>query len=404
MSFSFLRQPALLIALAVWGTPLPAADDNGAAQLSQPVYEAMTGARALLEQENYRQAEDALKAMLQQEINPYERALLDQMLGYVQHAAGKSADAAAAFTRALSANLLPENVAHDLRFSLAQLLAQEEQYRAALPHLQAWLQEESSPSAEAHLLAGLIFYQLQDYPALITHLREAIRKAETPAQSWYELLLAGYFQAGQNREAAALLEQMIDRYPDTLSYWMQLAGMYLKAGENVRALATLELALHRGLLDEAGLMQLVRLCLSERLPLKAARLLEEQMQRGTLPRSRENLELLAESWQLARDPERAAAAYSELATQTGAPSAYYRLGYIYYLQEKWPDARAALARAVKGEALEDPADAYLLLGISAFHTHDSSAAVQALNLALGHERTRQQAQWWLDKIARGSGE
>jgi len=152
------------------------------------------------------------------------------------------------------------------------------------------------------------------------------------------------------------------------------------------------------IIAESGILQLIRLCLNEKLPQRAAVLLQEQMAAGAIPHNRDNLELLAESWQLARENDKAAAAFTELATLTNDPSAYYRLGYIYFTQEKWDAASKALAAAVKNGALQDKPDAWLLLGISAYHNQETATATRALNQALNHESTRQQAQWWLNKL------
>ena len=388
----------LLAVLFLICTTLAAAEKEAQYSLSEPVHQSLTSAREMMGKEDYRQAESTLNSSLQQDINPYERALIQQMLGYVYHALGRYEPAIAAFSQALADNLLPENVTHNLHYILAQLLAQEGKYPDARDHLAIWFKDEKAPSPEAHLLAGMIHYQLQDYPPVITHLQEAIVKAAKPEQNWYELLLAGYYHSGDFPRAAGLLEQMISRYPDQHGWWLQLAGMYQQANLSGKALAVLELALKRGVLDEQGILQLVRLCLNEKLPQRAAELLQQQMDAGALPRSRDHLELLAESWQLARENDLAAAAYTELAALTGDPAAYYRLGYIYFMQEKWDAASKALAAAVKNGALEKKPDAWLLLGISAYHNNESAAATRALNQALNHDSTRQQALWWLNKL------
>jgi len=390
-----LLLPALLLPASA---QLPAADDENKHPLSEQVYQSLSSAREMLDKEDYRQAENTLNGLLQQDINPYERALINQMLGYVYNATGKHDQSAAAFSKALADNLLPENVMHDLRYSIAQLLAQEGKYKEALDSLLHWFKTEKAPKAEAHLLAATIYYQLQEYRNLTAHMEQALRKTAKPEKSWYELLLAGYYQSGDFTHAAEVLERMMILYPDHRDYWLQLAGMYQNAGLPGRSLAVLELALRRGLLDEAGIMQMIRLRLHQHMPRQAAVLLEEQMDKGAIPRIRENIELLAESWLLAREYDRATASFTDLATLTNDTAVYYRLGYVYFTQEKWDAARKALETAVKGGAMKDKPDAWLLLGISAYHTNEITGATRAFNQALNHESTRQQAQWWLNKL------
>jgi tetratricopeptide (TPR) repeat protein len=391
-----LLLPALLLLTFAQQT---AAGDKDKYPLSEQVHQSLSSTREMLDKQDYRQAEITLNGLLQKDINPYERALTNQMLGYVYNADGKRDQAAAAFNKALADDLLPENVTHDLQYSIAQLLAQEGKYKEALDPLLSWFKSEKEPKAEAHLLAATIYYQLQDYRNLTEHMEQALGKTAKPEQSWYEMLLAGYYQGGDFAHAAAVLERMLVLYPDKHDYWLQLAGMYQKAEQPGRSLAVLELALRRGLLDENGIMQVIRLHLNQHMPQQAAVLLQEQMDKGAIPRSRDNLDLLAGSWLLAREYDRAAAAFTELATLTSDPSVYYRLGYVYFTQEKWESARKALETAVKGGALADKPDAYLLLGISAYHTNEITGATKAFNQALNHESTRQQARWWLNKLA-----
>src|SRR3990172_6015144 len=137
-----LLLPALLLLASA---PLPAADDENKHPLSEQVYQSLSSAREMLDKEDYRQAETTLIGLLQQDINPYERALINQMLGYVYNATGKRDQAAAAFGKTLADNLLPENVMHDLRYSIAQLLAQEGKYQEALDPLLYWFKTENEP-------------------------------------------------------------------------------------------------------------------------------------------------------------------------------------------------------------------------------------------------------------------
>ena len=371
--------------------------------LSEQVHQSLISVRGMLEKQDYRQAESTLSGLLQEDINPYERALINQMLGYAYNAIGNRDQAVSAFSKALEENLLPENIQHDLQYTIAQVLAQEGKYREALDPLQSWFKSEKEPKAEAHLLAATIYYQLQDYRNLTEHMEQAIRISPKPEKSWYEMLLAGYYQGGDLGHAAEVLKRMIALYPDQHDYWIQLAGMYQKAQQPGQSLAVLELALKRGLLDESGIMQVIRLYLSQHLPQQAAVLLQEVIDNGTIPRSRDNIELLAESWLQAREYDRAATAFAELARVTGDPSVYYRLGYVYFTQEKWDDARKALEISVKGGGPADKPDAYLLLGISAYHTNELTVATRAFTRALNHESTRQQAQWWLNKLETKTG-
>jgi Uncharacterized enzyme of heme biosynthesis len=399
MRISFLIR-GLIPLILLCCPPVPAQEEQPQYPLTEKVYQSLSSVGGMMESKDYLQAENTLTSLMNTDVNPYELALIHQTLGYVYHAQERYEEANAAFNKSLAGNLLPAEVTHELHYLIAQLLTQQEKYQEALSHLLEWFQAGQEPKAEAHLLAATLYYQLQDYRNLIPHMQEAIRKSPDPEASWYELLLTAYYHAGDYLSAASLLEQMIGLYPGNREYWLQLAGMYQRTGQPEKTMTILELALRRDLLDAEGILQLARLYLSEELPYRAATLLQKKISEGVVSGERENLELLADSWLLARENDQAAKMFMQLAEMTRDPEIYYKLGHIYFTQEKWEAAGKALESAVSNGNLPDKPGAYLLLGISAYHNNENSRAAQALNRALRHDRTKQQAEWWLNKLER----
>ena len=70
------------------------------------------------------------------------------------------------------------------------------------------------------------------------------------------------------------------------------------------ALATLQLAQHKIELDEKDILKLARLYLHKNIPYSAAQLLHKAMTDGRIKIDASNLELLANSWAAAREPEK----------------------------------------------------------------------------------------------------
>lgn len=367
--------------------------------LSNSTYEALSAARELMQKEDFAQAEAGLLPLLNNNPSPYETAVIQQTLGHIYFALDKHAEAATAFIKSIETHALPGAVTHDIQYIIAQLLASTGKYKESLDYLLPWLESEASPKPEALVLAGTIYYQLNDFRNMIPPVQKALSLSGNPEQSWYEMLLAGYYQLKEYKEAATELEKMIVRFPENKTYWQQLAGAWQLAGVYQRALAAYELALNKGILDTSGLMQLIHLYLHEQLPYKAATLLRDKINSGEIDNSIENLDLLASSWLLAREYDPAIKVLTELAQLKNDPGLYFRIGQIYFEKEKWQEAIVALERVTKDGNAANLAEAWLLIGIAAFHNHEEARSARALNQAVSYETTRKQAEWWLNRLS-----
>ena len=373
--------------------------------LSSESYTVLTEARELMDKKEYTAAETRLNNLLNTNQPDYDKAVTYQTLGYIYISINRFDNATTAFINSVRNNALPPDVMHEINYTIAQLLAQAGKYSESMEYLIRWFEKEKSPSAEAHLFMASVYYQLEKYRKMIPHIQETINRSSKPERQWYEMLLAGYYQLNELNNAAKLLEKMVKIYPDSSNYWLQLAGTYYQVKNYKKALAVYRLAYTKGILDEEEIVRLARLYLNEQLPYQAGKLLDETMKAGKIRNSTDNLKLLANSWLLARENDLAISALLKLSEIDNNPNTHLRLGQIYFEQEKWKDAVAMLERAVKNESqLENTGEAYLLLGIAAYHVDDNNRSANALKKAVGYKTTKQQAEWWLNKLDDKDGE
>jgi len=306
--------------------------------------------------------------------------------------------------RSLDGEYLPDDVIHQINLNMAQLLIQQSRFSEGIDYLERWFQNETNPDKQSFLLAASAYYQMEAYEKMIPMAQKALAASDKPDQSLYEMLLAGYFHSGNYRQAAVTLEDMIKLFPGKDEYWLQLAASYQQLENYKKALAIYEIALTKGILDKDHILQLAQLYLNQSLPYKAGKLLDEQMQKGVLDDSIDNLEILANSWLLAREYDKAVSALKKLAGRKNDPQIYYRIGRISYEQENWEEAIEALEHAVNNNIKDNVAESYLLLGIAAYNANNNTLSSRALTEASSHDRTREQARWWLKKLARRMSE
>lgn len=371
--------------------------------LSKETYDLLNVTRVAMEESSYHAVIQKLTVYLDKEnIKSYDKAVINQTLGYAYNAQENYKRSIESFIKAVRSDALPDKMTHELTYIIAQLYIHSEKYTEGLSYLDKWFEKESNPSSEAHLLAASAYYQINQFKKLIPHAKSAIEKSDAPQQSWYELLIAGYYETRMYRDAALLLETMINKYPDNDNYWLLLVAVYQQNKQEKKALAISELAYEKGILKGDDIIQLAQTYLYLQLPLEAAAVLDSEINNGTIDYSKANIELLSNSWLLAHDKEKAAFILEQYVSKFNDISLRYKLAHIYVELENWDKAKNTLEAVVTDKNIttqpEIEATAWLLLGISSYHKKDTVRSKQALNKALAFKQTRAQAKWWLNQI------
>ncbi len=371
--------------------------------LSKETYDLLNVTRIAMEENSYHAVIQKLTVYLDKEnIKSYDKAVINQTLGYAYNAQENYKRSIESFIKAVRSDALPDKMTHELTYIIAQLYIHSEKYTEGLSYLDKWFEKESNPSSEAHLLAASAYYQINQFKKLIPHAKSAIEKSDAPQQSWYELLIAGYYETRMYRDAALLLETMINKYPDNDNYWLQLVAVYQQNKQEKKALAISELAYEKGILKGDDIIHLAQTYLYLQLPLEAAAVLDSEINNGTIDYSKANIELLSNSWLLAHDKEKAAFILEQYVSKFNDISLNYKLAHIYVELENWDKAKNTLEAVVTDKNIttqpEIEATAWLLLGISSYHKKDTVRSKQALNKALAFKQTRDQAKWWLNQI------
>ncbi len=339
-----------------------------------------------------------LKALIaSHSLKDYDAAVVYQTMAYAENALNNLENAVQHSIQALSYHALPEKQTHELNFSTAQLLIQLDRPAEGLKYLEKWF-AGNPPKAEAYLLAAIAHYDLKNYSQLNIYAEKAISMNDQAPLNWYELLLSGYFETKDYQKAAPVLEKIIDKNPDKPDYWLQLAALYQYLKQDKKTLAVYELAYAKKLLKEEGIIQLVKNLLYFEMPYKAAGILEKEIGAGVISADQEILILLANSWTLAKEDEKAQAVLSEIVEIYHDDKTRLRLAQLYYQTKKWDSMLAILDVEFKTDDQQLKSGLNLLLGIALYHTNHHSRAIQALTSALSHKSTEDQAEWWLQYI------
>ncbi len=373
--------------------------------LQQSTYEVLTDVQSDMEKFNYSSAKLKLNKLLTTDkLKEYDKAVTYQTLGYVENGLNDFNASAAAFEKALNLNKLPEEVTHQLLFSVAQLLIHVEKPEAGLKYLARWFANEPKPNAQAHIVAASAYYQTKNFKQLIFHVEKALALTADPPLNWYELLLAAYYETKNLNKATEILEKIITAYPVKQYYWLQLAGIYQQLKLDKKALAIYELAYAKNLLDEENVLQLVRYYLYQEMPYQAGSLLEKELAIGGVKDNKKSLELLVNSWLLAQETDKAESVLRELVKRFNDNDSRLRLAQLYVDTAQWQKTVDLLDKELQIEDEKLKSKLNLLLGVARYYQDNLGKASSAFTRALSSKETEEQARWWLNHIEEKAAE
>ncbi len=332
-------------------------------------------------------------------LSDHEKAMMWQTFAYAYSALERYGPAAAAFEKCLALEVLPPQSVLNARYNLAQLYLVQENYGKAITNFEIWFKATDNPTADAHYMMAAAYAQADRPREALPHALKAVAKAGAAKEAWLQLLLSLQFQLGQNRDAAATLQQLIAAFPKK-TYWMQLAAAYSELDDKKKALATMEVAERQGFLtSENELRNLIQLYLYNDIPYRAALTIERAIAAGRLANDAKNQELLANTWLQARERERAIAPLERAAEMSGDGNLYVRLGQVHISEERWDRARDALAKALGKGGLRDAGNVHLMLGIANASEERWREAQAAFSAARKYDASAKAATQWLDHIA-----
>lgn len=358
-------------------------------------------------------AEKLLNEILAKKPNKYEQALAYQGLAQVAYERDDIDQMLAYNEKAIALDIL-DNASHfNLIYQIAQINLQEERYDAALDAVERWFKlSGATGKADAWALKGNALYRLERFPEAAEAMKKAISLAEKPSDSYYQILIASYYDAEKYPEAAKVAEEILAKDPTNKATTQLLSSIYLELEQNDKAIALLENAYQKGVLtDDKDLKQLYQLYNYVEKPDQAARVINEGLSSGKLKPSVDVHKGLADAYALQADSKpaesaeqkalirKAADAYGEAAKlEPKSGDLDMQRGHLLSDLEQWADARAALTAALAKPELDRRGEALILLGQAEDALGNKSAAVAAFQKAKAFPSTKKMAEDWLKSI------
>ena len=370
-------------------------------RLGQRVQRYLEAAGQLAEEEKAEEADALLTHLQDSRLNPLEKAYVFRLAGFIAYSAGNPEVAIDYFKRALELRAIPVREESSLRYGIAQLTMGLGDWAEALRWFKSWLSYTRKPDPNGYFVMSIAYYQLKAFDAAIAHIEKAREVTDKPQESWLRLLSALHAEKQDYEAAGPVLEELVLRYP-AKQYWIQLSLIQAAREKYDISLAVQQLAYAQGFIEEEkDLLRLARSYLFHDLPYEAALVLDAELEAGRLEAKPANYEMLANSWIAAREYERSLPPLRRAAELAESGDFFVRLGQVHMQREEWDKAAEYLQRALeKGDMEGKQGSAQILLGIAHYNDGNLTAARGSFERARRHEKNRDEADRWLQHIAK----
>ena len=396
----------ILVSVAVWGQE--ELDDDrkilkyrdGSQAMTEPTYRRLNIIHEKLAEDAHVEALSLLDRLDNVKLNDYEEALVLQTYGFVYIQQGQYKPAVENFEKSLAMDSLPGAAQQGMLYSLAGLYLAEEEHLKAIDTMRRWFRYEADPVAEAYMIIGTAFTQMERFDDALPYVQKAIQKSEKPIENWYTLELAIHFEKDRFREAITVLKKMVQIWPDKPNYWDMLSGAQRQLKQDKEALDTMMLAYTKGLVkEERKIVSLAQLNMILDIPYTGGVILDAEIANGNVEASKENLNLLLQAWLSSREYARAVKTIDRLGPLAEDGSYFMRKAGIHNELGEWSQVVVATEQALE-KGLDDPADAHILAGMAYTELRQFDKAISTFRKArdAGDDKQRSNANGWIDFV------
>ena len=376
--------------------------------LRSKVFDQLSRAQSLADAGNQVEAFEVLDQVKSKDnsMNSYEQAMMYNFYGFIHYEAENYDQAIVAFENVVLQQPIPESFEQATLFSLAQLHMMRGNFDKTILKIEQWetIQNSLYPNtdmpAKNLVLKAQAMYQKQDYVASSGYINAAVQQVETNDlgfqvdEQWYVLQRAVYFELKQPENVKNVLLKLVKNF-EAPKYWLQLAGMYAELGQEEKQLAVMEIAAQKSFVATGSdMFNLAQLYYYHQMPYKAAALMQKAMHEGKLQEDERNLTFLAQSWNLAKETQKAIPAMLAAAKLSETGELYAQLGQMYLNMDKWQQAIAASQQAIEKGGLRNGGMSHLVIGMAQFNVGEYNEALNQLAKAQKYDGSRGMAKQW----------
>lgn len=351
----------------------------------------------------------------QDNLKSYDRSVMWNAWGYIYFSEGNYDQAMNAYQKVINEEEVTLPIRNAAIFTLAQLNLVQENYKKGIELILEWMDQVEEVTAQAWSLLGQAYFQEGSFNKAMSSMKTAISLAEEegykPKENWYVIVAACIGELKKEiGEKESLLQQLdiyeilVNLYPKKL-YFIQLGGTYGQLGREKDYMITLKAAHAKDFLDkETEYLALAQLLLLNQNPYWAAKVLVSGQQKittytetktdkatgkeikvektGPVVRDNEkNLKLLADSWRMAQEVEKAIPVLEKAAKLSKDGKSYVLLGNLYLSEDKLEQAVDSIKKGLKKGKIDKISQVHLTLGQAYFELQKFDDAKKEFRIA-----------------------
>ena len=374
--------------------------------ISNFVYEYLKRINKFIDEEDYLNAKKELDVFSRRYFKneqSYERALINQLYGNYYAIQGLYEPAIEKYELSLKFRNMPLVTALSVRKNLAQCYFALSNYEKTIEILEAYMalakkRGQLYPPKDLIML-GIAYFQTDQFKKAYTAINEANERSTEYKEDWLNYELAITIKLEMYDEALDVAQLLLFVNPDKKEYWKQISGLYYTVNGEDQSLASLELAYENNTLSkEKEFLDLSRYYLYKDLPQKAVNVIQDGISKNIINRTKENYELLADSFFFLRDRDKGIQyLIKALEIEKNANTAF-KIGRFAFEEEDWLLAIQYLKEAKTLNYDKSPGRLDLLIGIANYETGKYNEAIIHFKNALEFEETKTPAEGWLSYI------
>ena len=365
------------------------------------------------------------------DIKSYDRSVMWNAWGFVYYSDAKYLKAIEAYESLMAEPEVTIPLRVGALLTLGQLHLSQENYDKGINYVLQWMDEVETVTAQSWSLLGRAYYSVEDYRKALSSLEKAISLAEEegykPKENWYNIMAASIgelkTEIGEKESYLRQLEIyeiLVNLYPKK-QYFLQLGGIYGELGREKDYMITLKAAYAKDLLNREGeYLALAQLLLLNKNPYWAAEVLvsgqnkivtynetvlddktgEEIKIEKTGPvikNNEKNLKLLADSWRMAQEIDKAIPVLEQAAKLSKDGKAYVLLGNLYLAEDKHDKAVDSIKKGLKKGKIDKISQIHLTLGQAYFELQKFEEAKKEFRIAARdkNKKTKTTANNWI---------
>lgn len=357
------------------------------------------------------------------DLKSYDRSVMWNAWAYVYFSEGQYSQALDSYRKLMNEPESTIPLRTGALLSMGQLSMVQENYDQGIKYILQWMDEVEKVTAQAWSFLGQAYYAKEDYRKSFSSIEKAIKLAEEegykPRENWYVIMAANINELKDEiGEEKALLQQidiyeiLVNLYPKK-QYFIQLGGSYGQLGREKDYMITLKAAYLKDFLNkESEYLALAQLLLLNKNPYWAADVLvsgqkkmitkvDEETGEETIEPvvkdTEKNLKLLADSWRMAQEIDKAIPILERSAEMSKDGNSYVILGNLYLSEDRVEQAIKAINKGLEKGDIKNLSQVYLTLGQAYFELQNFEEARTNFRIAARDKKktVKTQANTWL---------